>query len=50
MIGENEKSIFKIVVSRRGFALSEEVDGIRFISNKRNQILRKIPDYYLNIY
>ncbi len=34
----------------KNFAIGVEIDGLRFVSSKKNEILRRLPDSFVNIF
>ncbi|CAD8066275.1 unnamed protein product [Paramecium sonneborni] len=43
-------SYTKIKMSNQHFSLRSEFDGLRVLTQKKNEILRKLPDSYINVF
>ncbi|CAD8176545.1 unnamed protein product [Paramecium octaurelia] len=46
----SQDSYIKVKMSNPHFALKQEVDGIRILTQKKNEILRKLPEAYVNVF
>lgn len=40
----------RVKMPSKNFQIGYEIDGLRFVSSKKNEILRRLPDSYVNIF
>ncbi|CAD8149295.1 unnamed protein product [Paramecium octaurelia] len=46
----SQDSYTKIKMNNQHFAMKSEYDGLRVLTQKKNEILRKLPDSYINVF